>query len=92
MAQQSLLNDSANLFELLCHEQTLNAAFKVVKANNSSPGTDGVSVNDFAKRKDKELDTARPAIEANSMDAFCTMALSAKGKSRFFDHTSPCKS
>lgn len=55
MAQLSLLNDSTNLFELLCHEQTLKAALKSVKANNSSPGIDGVTVSDFTKRKDQEL-------------------------------------
>lgn len=55
MAQLSLLNDTTNLFDLLCHEQTLTAAFKSVKANNSSPGIDGVTVSDFAQRKDQEL-------------------------------------
>lgn len=62
MGQQSLLNQTQNLFDLLCHEKTLAAAFKAVKANNSSPGIDEVTVNDFDKQKDQELALLREEL------------------------------
>ena len=62
MAQQSLLNQTQNLFDLLCHEKTLASAFKAVKANNSSSGIDEVSVSDFDKQKDQELAQLREEL------------------------------
>src|SRR5210317_767050 len=55
MKQTSLPIDTTNLFEVVCHEQTLSRAFQSVKRNKGAAGIDNVSVEDFDKIKTKEL-------------------------------------
>ena len=55
MTQQSLPIDTQNLFEIICHEQTLLRAFDDVRKNKGSPGIDGVTISDFDRVKDEEL-------------------------------------
>ncbi len=57
MTQQPLSIDTENLFELVCHEQTLAKAFDLVKKNQGSHGVDGVSLADFETNKTEELAT-----------------------------------
>ena len=62
MTQQSLPIDTQNLFELICHEQTLVRAFDIVQKNRGSAGIDNVSISDFAKCKEKELAQLREEL------------------------------
>ena len=55
MEQRNLLFNPERLFEQLCTEDSLRAAFKSVKKNKGAPGIDGVSVEDFDANLDKEL-------------------------------------
>lgn len=55
MEQRNLFFDPTRLFEELCTEETLQAAFKSVKKNKGAPGIDGVSTEDFETNLDKEL-------------------------------------
>lgn len=64
MTQQSLPIDTQNLFELICHEQTLRRAFETVKKNHGSAGIDNVSINDFEINKDKELVQLREELSS----------------------------
>ena len=63
MTQQSLLTDTQNLFEIICHEATLIKAFNYVKKNKGSPGIDKITIRDFDKIKRKELAQIREELE-----------------------------
>ena len=63
MTQQSLLTDTQNLFEIICHEATLIKAFNYVKKNKGSPGVDKITIRDFDKIKRKELAQIREELE-----------------------------
>lgn len=45
-----------NLFERLCEISNLEVCFRAVKSNRGATGIDGVSVEDFAKNSEKEVE------------------------------------
>jgi RNA-directed DNA polymerase len=63
MEQGELFDRDENLFERLCTEGTLKAAFKAVKANDGSPGIDGITVAEFESRLEEELARLREELE-----------------------------
>lgn len=55
MSQQTLFPSNANLFETITSDTTLNQAFLSVWRNKGAAGIDGVTVEDFAENRLKEL-------------------------------------
>ena len=55
MAQTELFTETENLFERLCQVEILRQGFKAVKANDGSPGIDGISVEVYGGRLEQEL-------------------------------------
>jgi RNA-directed DNA polymerase len=55
MGQHELFDLTENLFSRLCTKETLYAGFMAVKANDGSPGIDGVTIADFEQTIREEL-------------------------------------
>jgi len=59
MTQLELNYETDNLFEQLTATNTLRLGFKAVKANGGSPGVDRITIEEYGKRLDEELDRLR---------------------------------
>ena len=54
--------ETTNLFEQLIATNTLRLGFKAVKANGGSPGVDRITIEEYGKRLDEELDRLRAEL------------------------------
>lgn len=61
--QLNLFVDERSLFEKLCDLHNLGTGFKAVKKNDGAPGIDGVSVEEYELRLDKELAQLKKDLE-----------------------------
>lgn len=64
MRQQDLFIEESRLFEALCSQERLEAGFRRVKANQGSPGVDGVTIAEFEARLDEELSRLETELES----------------------------
>jgi RNA-directed DNA polymerase len=64
MRQLELFTDETSLFEHLCTAAMLKQGFKAVKANQGSPGIDGVSIAEFESRLNEELTQLKKELES----------------------------
>lgn len=55
MRQRELFTDERSLFDRLCDRRNLEKGFKAVKKNGGSPGSDGVTIEEFGNRLEEEL-------------------------------------
>jgi len=55
MDQLELFTDTEMLFERLCSTDMLRQGFKAVKRNKGSPGTDGITIEEFETTLEEEL-------------------------------------
>lgn len=62
--QLSLFKDARSLFEKLCTLEYLEEGFRAVKKNKGAPGIDGVTIEEFGNRLDKELAQLKEGLES----------------------------
>ena len=62
MSDITLFDLNKSLFERICSEDQLRESFRAVKRNKGAPGTDGVTIQDFAANLDEELGRLRKEL------------------------------
>jgi RNA-directed DNA polymerase len=63
MSQLNLFNFEQGLFERVCSIEELQAAYKTVRSNHGAPGVDGVTVEEFGERLNRELPKLKFELE-----------------------------
>ncbi len=63
MSQLNLFNFEQGLFERVCSIEELQAAYKTVRRNHGAPGVDGVTVEAFGERLNRELPRLKFELE-----------------------------
>ncbi len=64
MESESLFNVNRSLFEQLCLEENLRAAFDAVRRNKGVPGIDGQTIEDFESKLQTELPRLSKELES----------------------------
>lgn len=62
MEQQTLPLGERKLFEILTSKSVLRRAYEEVRRNKGAPGVEGVTVEDFACRREEELTHLREEL------------------------------
>ena len=62
--QMCLFTDERSLFEKLCSLEYLKEGFRAVKKNKGAPGIDGVTIEEFGNRLDKERAQLKEGLES----------------------------